>query len=79
MKTQRRNSHELAAPFTGEKLENFGKYILLTNFDNYVHLFASGMAWRLSESTKPMQCATANDITIINFAWQSGAATIMDC
>src|SRR5260221_386711 len=26
--------------YTGEKLENFGKYILLTNFYNYVHLFA---------------------------------------
>ena len=26
--------------YTGEKLENFGKYILLTNFSNYVRLFS---------------------------------------
>ncbi|MFN5938168.1 MAG: AMP nucleosidase, partial [Sphingobacteriales bacterium] len=26
--------------YTGEKLENFGQYILLTNFSNYVNLFA---------------------------------------
>ena len=26
--------------YTGEELKNFGKYILLTNFGNYVHKFA---------------------------------------
>ena len=26
--------------YTGEKLENFGEYILLTNFSNYVEMFA---------------------------------------
>jgi AMP nucleosidase len=26
--------------YTGETLENFGKYILLTNFSNYVEMFA---------------------------------------
>ena len=26
--------------YTGEALENFGQYIILTNFSNYVSLFA---------------------------------------
>ena len=26
--------------YTGEQLSNFGEYILLTNFSNYVKLFA---------------------------------------
>src|SRR5450755_3319172 len=65
--------------YTGEKLENFGKYILLTNFDNYVHLFAEWHGVEVIGEHKPMQCATAGDITIINFGMGSpGAATIMD-
>jgi AMP nucleosidase len=65
--------------YTGEKLENFGKYILLTNFDNYVHLFAEWHGVEVIGEHKPMQCATADDITIINFGMGSpGAATIMD-
>src|ERR1700761_8894782 len=65
--------------YTGEKLENFGKYILLTNFDNYVHLFAEWHNVAVIGEHKPMQCATAGDITIINFGMGSpGAATVMD-
>ncbi|MDP4149429.1 MAG: AMP nucleosidase [Bacteroidota bacterium] len=65
--------------YTGEKLENFGGYILLTNFDNYVHLFAEWHSVEVIGMHKPMQCATAGDITIINFGMGSPtAATIMD-
>ena len=65
--------------YTGEKQENFGKYILLTNIDNYVHLFADWHQVEVVGAHKPMQCATAGDITIINFGMGSpGAATIMD-
>jgi AMP nucleosidase len=65
--------------YTGEKLENFGKYILLTNFDNYVHLFADWHKVEVTGEGKPMQSATADNITIINFGMGSpGAATIMD-
>src|ERR1700749_282016 len=65
--------------YTGEKLENFGKYILLTNFHNYVHLFAEWHGVKVVGDGRPMQCATAGDITIINFGMGSpGAATIMD-
>ncbi len=65
--------------YTGEKLENFGGYILLTNFSNYVKLFAEWHGVQVIGEGKPMQCATAGDITIINFGMGSpGAATIMD-
>jgi AMP nucleosidase len=65
--------------YTGEKLENFGKYFLLTNFSNYVQLFADWNQVEIVGSDKPMQCATAEEITIINFGMGSPtAATVMD-
>lgn len=65
--------------YTGEKLENFGKYILLTNFSNYVKMFAEWNNVPIVGLDRPMQCATAEGITIINFGMGSpGAATIMD-
>ncbi len=65
--------------YTGQKLENFSKYLLLTNFSNYVQLFAAWNKVEIIGSDKPMQCATAEDITIINFGMGSPtAATIMD-
>ena len=65
--------------YTGEKLENFGKYILLTNFSGYVSCFAEWNAVEITGKDRPMPCATAEGITIINFGMGSpGAATIMD-
>lgn len=65
--------------YTGEKLENFGKYILLTNFSNYIRMFADAHTVKVVGEDRPMQCATADGITIINFGMGSpGAATVMD-
>ena len=65
--------------YTGEKIDRFGEYILLTNFSNYVDLFAQWHKVPLVGKNRPMQCATAGDITIINFGMGSPtAATIMD-
>lgn len=65
--------------YTGEKLENFGKFILLTNFSNYVKMFSFLHDVPVVGEDRPMQCATANGITIINFGMGSpGAATVMD-
>jgi AMP nucleosidase len=65
--------------YTGERLENFGKYILLTNFSNYVRFFAEWNGVEVVGIDKPMQCATADGISIINFGMGSPtAATIMD-
>jgi AMP nucleosidase len=65
--------------YTGQKLSQFGEYILLTNFSHYVELFASWHNVQVEGLDKPMQCATSDNITIINFGMGSpGAATIMD-
>lgn len=65
--------------YTGMALEDFGKYILLTNFSKYVELFATWHNVDVVGMDKPMQSATADGITIINFGMGSPtAATIMD-
>ncbi len=65
--------------YTGVPLDEFGKYILLVNFANYVHLFAEWNNVPVRGEDKPMPNATANGITIINFGMGSAnAATIMD-
>lgn len=65
--------------YTGASLDSFGEYILLTNFSNYVKMFAARNNVPIIGSDRPMQCATAENITIINFGMGSPtAATIMD-
>jgi AMP nucleosidase len=65
--------------YTGEQLENFGEYILLTNFSNYLNLFSAWNDVPIIGEGRPMQCCTANNISIINFGMGSPtAATIMD-
>jgi len=65
--------------YTGTPLEDFGQYILLTNFANYVTMFADKYGVEVIGSDKPMQTATHNNITIINFGMGSAmAATVMD-
>ncbi|UAY51665.1 AMP nucleosidase [Ferruginibacter albus] len=79
MKTKEEIVNNWLPRYTGEKLTNFGKYILLTNFSNYVDLFAQWNNVEVVGAGKPMQCATAGDITIINFGMGSPtAATVMD-
>jgi len=65
--------------YTGKSLDQFGKYILLTNFIKYVEMFSSEFNCEIFGKDKPMQSATAEDITIINFGMGSPmAATVMD-
>ena len=65
--------------YTGEEIKNFGNYILLTNFDKYVDMFAKINGVPVFGKDRPFNCATANDTTIINFGMGSpGAATVMD-
>ena len=79
MKTKEEIVNNWLPRYTGEQLQNFGKYILLTNFSNYVNLFAQWNGVEVVGKDRPMQCATANGITIINFGMGSpGAATVMD-
>ena len=79
MKTKEEIVQNWLPRYTGEKLEKFGSYILLTNFSNYVYKFAKWNKVRVIGKGKPMQCATKDDITIINFGMGSPtAATVMD-
>lgn len=80
MKTKQEIVENWLPRYTGVKLEDFGKYILLTNFDNYVKKFAEWNNVEVMGLDRPMHSATAGGITIINFGMGSpNAATIMDC
>ncbi len=65
--------------YTGTELDQFGSWVLLTNFDNYVEKFAAGMGVSIRGQGKAMRTATGDGITMINFGMGSAnAATIMD-
>jgi AMP nucleosidase len=79
MKTKKEIVDNWLPRYTGMPLDQFGNYILLTNFSQYVRLFAEQHGATIFGEDKPMQCATAGEITIINFGMGSpSAATIMD-
>jgi AMP nucleosidase len=65
--------------YTGRPLAQFGRYILLSNFSNYVEHFAQRFNVEIMGKDKPIQSATAADLTILNFGMGSAmAATAMD-
>lgn len=79
MKTKREIVENWLPRYTGTELKDFGKYILLTNFNRYIELFAKTNNVEIKGLNKAMPSATANNITIINFGMGSAnAATIMD-
>src|ERR1700752_4983162 len=79
MKTKEEIVDNWLPRYTGKKLEDFGKYILLTNFGGYVKMFAEWNEVEVEGLDRPMQSATFGGITIINFSMGSAmAATIMD-
>lgn len=79
MKTKNEIVRDWLVRYTGRELNEFGEYILLTNFLNYVQLFAERFDVPILGKDKPMQTASAENITIINFGMGSAmAATCMD-
>lgn len=66
--------------YTGTQIDEFGDYLLLTNFHNYVTKFAEDFNCEIKGIGRPMQTATNNNgLTIVNFGIGSpNAATIMD-
>jgi AMP nucleosidase len=65
--------------YTSMPLEKFGEYILLVNFGNYVRMFADKHDVPVYGADRPMQAATADNITIINFGIGSpNAGLIVD-
>src|SRR3954470_15338916 len=79
METKRKIVENWLPRYTGVPLKGFGRYILLTNFDRYVELFANWNRVPVHGRGKPLISATAKGITIINFGMGSAtAATVMD-
>ncbi len=79
MKTKQEITENWLPRYTGTPLSEFSKYIILTNFDNYVKKFAEWHKVEILGQDRAMRSATAEGITIINFGMGSpNAATIMD-
>jgi AMP nucleosidase len=79
MKTKEEIVKNWLPRYTGTPLDVFGEYILLTNFINYVQMFAERFDVPIYGLDKPMQTSTFNNITIMNFGMGSAmAATAMD-
>lgn len=66
--------------YTGMPVDEFGDYVLLTNFRNYVDAFASRFECEVRGADRPMQAASNGEgLTIVNFGiGTANAATVMD-
>ena len=66
--------------YTGMPVDEFGDYILLTNFRSPVQRFVERFGCELRGEDRPMQAATnTQGLTIVNFGMGSAnAATILD-
>ncbi len=79
MKTKEEIVADWLPRYTGRPLDEFTKYILLTNFQNYVYLFAEKFGVEVVGADRQMPNASALGVTIIDFGMGSpNAATIMD-
>lgn len=66
--------------YTGMAVDDFGDYVLLTNFGNYVEAFAARFGSEIFGKDRPMQATTNSaGLTIVKFGIGSpNAAIIMD-
>jgi AMP nucleosidase len=80
MKTKLDIARNWLPRYTGTDIDEFGDYILITNFGNYVSAFAERFGCDIQGEKCPMQTATnSGGLSIINFGMGSpNAATIMD-
>lgn len=79
MKTKKEIVENWLPRYTGKQLEEFGDYILLTNFQDYVERFARKFEVPIDGSDRNMPSASAEGMTMINFGMGSpNAATVMD-
>ena len=79
MKTKKEIVANWLPRYTKRNLEDFGEYILLTNFNKYVEIFAEQFNVPILGRDANMTSACAEGMTIINFGMGSpNAAIIMD-
>lgn len=66
--------------YTGMPVDDFGDFVLLTNFRNYVETFSQRFDCEITGTDRPMQAASNGEgLSIINFGiGTSNAATVMD-
>ena len=77
MKTKQEIVTNWLTRYTGRPVDTFPKYVLLTNFQNYVEMFADLYGVPVLRANMPN--AATEDLIIINFGMGSpNAATIMD-
>ena len=65
--------------YTKRNLEDFEEYILLTNFNKYVEIFAEKFNVPILGRDANMISASAEGITIVNFGMGSPNAAIIKC
>lgn len=80
MKTKLEIAKNWLPRYTGTTIDEFGDYILITNFANYVEKFAEIFNSEIKGVGRPMQTSTnSSGLSIVNFGIGSAnAATIMD-
>src|SRR6185369_7704181 len=79
MKTKEEIVDNWLPRYTDTPLKEFGKYVLLVNFEDYLRMFSEWYNVPIRGMEKPMPNVTAEGITLINFGMGSpNAATIMD-
>lgn len=79
MKTKEEIVKNWLPRYTGRNLSDFTPYIILTNFNHYVELFAEWYNVEILGEDKAMPNASAENVTIINFGMGSpNAATVLD-
>ncbi|HNY01186.1 MAG TPA: AMP nucleosidase [Bacteroidales bacterium] len=79
MKTKKEIVDDWLPRYTGTSLDEFGDFILLTNFGAYLEMFAKWNKVPIKGRDRAMPSATHDRITMINFGMGSpNAATIMD-
>lgn len=79
MKTKKDIVTDWLPRYTGTRPEEYGQYILLTNFKLYVELFAQWFGCEIRGKDRAMPSATHDNISIINFGMGSpNAGTIID-
>lgn len=73
-------AHDWLPRYTGTAVDEFGDFVLLTNFKDYVDAFARRFDCEVKGADRPMQTATNDQgLTIVNFGiGTANAATIMD-
>jgi AMP nucleosidase len=79
LKTKKEIVENWLPRYTGTTLADFGQHVLLTNFGNYLEIFAQLTGAQVVGRDRPMPNATADGITMIMFGMGSAqAATVMD-